>query len=274
MDRTLAHLQRIVLPDPTGPVTSTHAFNLPLINALVGAGQPAWKTGIPPVSNTEAGPDEVSEPASGDIKWLGENLNDSQKEAIRFCLTAEHVACIHGPPGVRRVPNELNMAEIWQTGKTHTLIELIFQLLARPASSETTLPPRILVATPSNLALDNLLLRLHALSLTSPYSTLLPRKSILRLGHPTRVHRDLVKETLDWKAANGEEGELLRDVGKELDGHLGDLGKKRGEKGAVKGKERGKRWEEVRELRKECVKSQMYIAMLTKSDIGSGKAKW
>ena len=60
-----------------------------------------------------------------------------------------------------------------------------------------------------------------------------------------------MRETLDWRAANGEEGELLKDVGKELEGHLGDLGKKRGEKGAVRGKERGKRWEEVRTLRKE-----------------------
>lgn len=73
------------------------------------------------------------------------------------------------------------------------------------------------------------------------------------MGHPTRVHRDLVKETLDWKAANGDQGELLKDVGKEVQGHLNALGKKRGEKGAVKGKERGKKWEEVRELRKECV---------------------
>jgi DNA polymerase alpha-associated DNA helicase A len=44
---------------------------------------------------------------------------------------------------------------------------------------------------------------------------------------------------------------LLRDISNELEGHLGDLSRKRGEKGAVKGKERGKRWEEVRELRKE-----------------------
>lgn len=73
------------------------------------------------------------------------------------------------------------------------------------------------------------------------------------MGHPTRVHRDLVKETLDWKAANGDQGELLKDVGKEIQGHLNALGKKRGEKGAVKGKERGKKWEEVRELRKEYV---------------------
>jgi DNA polymerase alpha-associated DNA helicase A len=97
------------------------------------------------------------------------------------------------------------------------------------------------VTTPSN----------HALSKTAPYSTLLPLGSILRIGHPTRVHRDLVTETLDYRAANGDDGALVRDVAREIEGHLGDLGRKRGEKGAVKGKDRGLKWAEVRELRKE-----------------------
>lgn len=108
-----------------------------------------------------------------------------------------------------------------------------------------------MITTPSNLALDNLLLRLHALSQLPQYSALLPPGSILRLGHPTRVHRDLVNQTLDYRAKNGDDGALLKDVGKELEGHLNDLSKKRGEKGAVKGKERGGKWQEVRDLRKE-----------------------
>jgi hypothetical protein len=61
----------------------------------------------------------------------------------------------------------------------------------------------------------------------------------------------LVGQTLDYRARNGDEGALLKDVGKELEGHLSDLAKKRGEKGAVKGKERGAKWQEVRDLRKE-----------------------
>jgi DNA polymerase alpha-associated DNA helicase A len=136
-------------------------------------------------------------------------------------------------------------------------VELIYQLLLRPArpSSNTTQPPRILITTPSNLALDNLLLRLQVLSSKTPYSEILHRENILRLGHPTRVHRDLVATTLDYKARNGEDGELVRDVGREIEGVLGELGKKRGEKGSVKGKERGKKWEDVRELRKESVSS-------------------
>ncbi|WVQ99708.1 hypothetical protein IAU59_006849 [Kwoniella sp. CBS 9459] len=224
MDKTLLHLRRLIVPEDGAP--SPHAQNFPLINSLLSIQTPIWSKGVPPT---------IKEEEKG-LQWYDEKLNDSQKEAIRFCLAAENVACIHGPPG---------------TGKTHTLIELIFQLLSRPATPGTTLPPRILITTPSNLALDNLLLRLHHLSQLPPYSSILPPGSILRLGHPTRVHRDLVKETLDYRAANGEEGELLKDIGGELQGHLSDLGKKRGERGAVKGKERGKRWEEVRELRKE-----------------------
>ncbi|ODN72845.1 hypothetical protein L202_08275 [Cryptococcus amylolentus CBS 6039] len=236
MDRTLDHLARLVLPEPDAP--PPRAFNFPLIRSLLGMQLPTWSEEVPP---TRASLEADGGEKINDIKWFGENLNDSQKEAIRFCLKAHDIACIHGPPG---------------TGKTHTLVELVYQLLARPApsasnSASTSQPPRILICTPSNLALDNLLTRLHALSSLSPYSSLAPPGSILRIGHPTRVHKDLVRETLDWRAANGEQGELLRDVGKEMQTHLGDLGKKRGEKGAVKGKERGKKWEEVRELRKE-----------------------
>ncbi|WVW84202.1 hypothetical protein I302_106232 [Kwoniella bestiolae CBS 10118] len=230
MDKTLLHLKRLILPEEGSP--TPNAQNFPLINSLLGIQLPTWSNEVPPtISQVES-----EEPKTGDVEWFDQNLNDSQKDAIRFCLRAENVGCIHGPPG---------------TGKTHTLIELIFQYLSRPSSSSTSRPSRILITTPSNLALDNLLLRLHALSQVPPYSSLLPPGSILRLGHPTRVHRDLVKETLDYRAANGEEGELLKDVGSEMQCHLSDLGKKKGEKGAVKGKERGKRWEEVRELRKE-----------------------
>lgn len=196
MDRTLERLEEIA---DTGS---------PLVDVVLGAKKPEFRDV------------DVHE-------WFTE-LNDSQQAAVRFCLGAETVACIHGPPG---------------TGKTHTLIELIYQFLATGA--------RILVSTPSNLAVDNLLLRLYTLSAQPPFSKLLPRSAILRIGHPTRVQRDLIPATLDYQAKNGDDGELIRDITKEIDGHLGDLGRARGERGAVKGKERGKRWEEVRELRKE-----------------------
>lgn len=89
MRRTLEHLRRIVLPDHAGingesSLKSSTAGNQHLIDVLLSRSPPTWSKSL-------------SEP----VQWLGDRLNDSQKDAIEFCLTADHVACIHGPPGVR-----------------------------------------------------------------------------------------------------------------------------------------------------------------------------
>jgi DNA polymerase alpha-associated DNA helicase A len=36
-----------------------------------------------------------------DVKFIDETLNDSQKDAVRFSLSAPEIALIHGPPGVQ-----------------------------------------------------------------------------------------------------------------------------------------------------------------------------
>ena len=38
-----------------------------------------------------------------DVKFIDETLNDSQKDAVRFSLSAPEIALIHGPPGVQRL---------------------------------------------------------------------------------------------------------------------------------------------------------------------------
>lgn len=63
----------------------------------------------------------------------------------------------------------------------------------------------------------------------------------------------LLPRTLDYQASHSEEADLVRDVKGELEGNMKTLQKGKGEKGRVWGKERGKVWEEVRELRKEWV---------------------
>jgi len=98
MERTLRHVRRIVAPETTsGP---TYAVpNLSLINTLLGIEEPRWHDEVPAPFPSEG---EKAEDGGVDneIKWFGEALNDSQKEAISFCLKAQTVACIHGPPGV------------------------------------------------------------------------------------------------------------------------------------------------------------------------------
>ena len=101
--------------------------------------------------------------APPDDNPLGESLNESQREAVRFALSASDVAVIHGPPG---------------TGKTTTLVELVRQAVRRG--------DKVLVCAPSNLAVDNLLERL-----------LIHGEQAVRLGHPARVLPQLREHTLD-----------------------------------------------------------------------------
>lgn len=82
-----------MVPDSGGPTPVAH--NFPLINSLLATSEPQWRSDVSPPLKEEA----VDSAGPSDINWLTD-LNDSQKEAIRFCLTAENVACIHGPPGV------------------------------------------------------------------------------------------------------------------------------------------------------------------------------
>ncbi|KAF9515834.1 hypothetical protein BS47DRAFT_1371885 [Hydnum rufescens UP504] len=130
------------------------------------------------------------------------------------------IALIHGPPG---------------TGKTHTLIEIIRQLVAQGK--------RVLVCGASNLAVDNLLERLlpHGIPAT-------------RLGHPARVLSVLHPATLDAQASRSEESALAKDVKKDLESAMNSLTGKG--KGRLKGPERRKMWEEVKELRKEYRKRE------------------
>lgn len=44
-------------------------------------------------------PTPVSQ-VDGEVDFIDQTLNDSQKDAIRFALFSREVALIHGPPGV------------------------------------------------------------------------------------------------------------------------------------------------------------------------------
>jgi superfamily I DNA and/or RNA helicase len=104
------------------------------------------------------------------------SLNDSQNQAVRFALSAEDVAIIHGPPG---------------TGKTTTLVELIQQIVRNGQS--------VLAVAASNLAVDNLLERLVNAG-----------ENAIRLGHPARVTPALREHTLDELAEAHPDMRLAR----------------------------------------------------------------
>lgn len=147
--------------------------------------------------------------------FFNENLNASQKSAVRFALARPDIALIHGPPG---------------TGKTQTLIEVLQQLVRVQGK-------RVLVCGPSNISVDNILLRLP------------PDIPAVRVGHPARLLPEVVARSLDVLVRTSEAAEIVDDVRKELDEKLKVMaatGKKR-----IRGSERKEGWREVRNLRGE-----------------------
>jgi ATP-dependent RNA/DNA helicase IGHMBP2 len=112
---------------------------------------------------------------------LDATLDPSQQQAVRFALTAQDLAIIHGPPG---------------TGKTTTVVEFIRQAVRRGE--------KVLACAPSNLAVDNLLERLVAAG-----------ERVVRLGHPARVLPTLQAHTLDVLAQEHDDVRLARKFSKE-----------------------------------------------------------
>jgi predicted DNA helicase len=113
-------------------------------------------------------------------------LNAVQSRAVREAEAARDLYLIHGPPG---------------TGKTTTLTALILREAARGR--------KILAAADSNVAVDNLLLRL------ADSSSL----RLLRVGHPARVGQGLERYTL----AEALESHPVQEELRRLQGELAPL---------------------------------------------------
>ncbi|KAI1767542.1 DNA helicase [Hypoxylon sp. FL1150] len=172
------------------------------VRTLFGLSSPS------PVPADLARDEEVGE---GKVEWFDPTLNDSQKDAIRFALASREIALIHGPPG---------------TGKTHTLIELILQMVKRNL--------RVLVCGPSNISVDNIVERL------APHKV-----PILRLGHPARLLPSVVNHSLDVLTQTSEAGLIVKDVRAEMDAKQASIKKTRS------GRERKAIYGDLKELRKE-----------------------
>lgn len=110
-------------------------------------------------------------------------LNASQQAAVRFALSAQDLAIIHGPPG---------------TGKTTTVVELIIQSIERGE--------RVLAVSPSNTGVDNLLERLVA-----------AKQRVVRVGHPARVTESLRDYTLDGLVERHENMPVIKSLMREAE---------------------------------------------------------
>ncbi len=118
------------------------------------------------------------------ISYIDQSLNDSQKSAIENALSCENFYLIHGPFG---------------TGKTRTLVELI--------SQETRQNHKVLATAESNAAVDNILERLMKNK----------KLNLTRLGHPQRVSKHNITQTLAYKVENHDLNKKIKKIHKKID---------------------------------------------------------
>ncbi len=118
------------------------------------------------------------------IDYIDKSLNNSQKRAIENALSCENFYLIHGPFG---------------TGKTRTLVELI--------SQETRQNHKVLATAESNAAVDNILERLMENK----------KLNLTRLGHPQRVSKHNITQTLAYKVENHKLNKKISKVHKKIE---------------------------------------------------------
>jgi DNA polymerase alpha-associated DNA helicase A len=159
----------------------------------------------------QPGAGDAAPDADAEVEFIDPTLNDSQKDAIRFALGSRDIALIHGPPG---------------TGKTHTLIELIVQLVRRNK--------RVLVCGPSNVSVDNIVERLAP--------TKVP---VVRIGHPARLLPSVLEHSLEVLTQTSDAGGIVKDIRREMDEKQASIRKTRS------GRERRGIYDELKILRKE-----------------------
>jgi len=97
------------------------------------------------------------------IEFYEKSLNSEQKTAVEKAINARDFFLIHGPPG---------------TGKTKTLVEIIYQLVKRNL--------RVLACGPSNVSVDNIAERLPS------------EIKACRVGNPVRLKPEILHKSLDF----------------------------------------------------------------------------
>jgi len=141
-------------------------------------------------------------------------LDHSQREAVVMALHSNSpISLIHGPPG---------------TGKTMTMAELIRCAVHYKGW-------KVLVAAPSNVAVDNVLERVMSLENEKQTSDTNKQKAAsnksgrkskikaVRLGHPARIQHGIQKYSLESLVQSSEGTEIVRDCRSELKQYLNTL---------------------------------------------------
>ncbi len=118
-----------------------------------------------------------------DVPFRNEELNGSQRAAVRKAVGSRPVFLIHGPPG---------------TGKTTTVVEAIYQYVRKGM--------KVLATADSNVATDNMVERLASYGV-----------KVVRVGNPSRITKAVVEHSLDYLLQYDEDYKRALRIYEEVD---------------------------------------------------------
>lgn len=166
----------------------------------------------------------LSATTTATLDFRNKKLNESQQQAVIAITQNETVTIVHGPPG---------------TGKTTTLIEAIVQLIK---SGE-----KILVAAPSNTAVDNIAKGLIAQNV-----------AVLRVGNTSKVDETIFQHTPEGRLANSKQQKEIKQLKIRAEEFRKMALKYKRSFGKAEREQRNLLFKEVKNIRTEIKKLQAY----------------
>ena len=159
-----------------------------------------------------------------EFKFIDQQLNDSQQQAVKAILQNENITIIHGPPG---------------TGKTTTLVEAIVQL--------TNAGEKVLVSAPTNTAVDNIAKALIKKEL-----------EVLRVGNANKVDEQIFSHTPEGKLSNSKQQKEIKELKKRAEEFRRMALKYKRNFGKAEREQSNLLFKEVKAIRAEIKKLQAY----------------
>jgi superfamily I DNA and/or RNA helicase len=159
-----------------------------------------------------------------EFKFIDQQLNDSQQQAVKVILQNENITIIHGPPG---------------TGKTTTLVEAIVQL--------TKAGKKVLVSAPTNTAVDNIAKALIKKEL-----------EVLRVGNASKADEEIFSHTPEGKLSNSKQQKELKELKMRAEEFRRMALKYKRNFGKAEREQRNLLFKEVKNIRAEIKKLQAY----------------
>jgi ATP-dependent RNA/DNA helicase IGHMBP2 len=179
-----------------------------------------------------------AEAPSPSLNFINQHLNDSQQKAVAGITQNKSITIVHGPPG---------------TGKTTTLIEAIIQLIKAGE--------KILVAAPSNTAVDNIVKGLLAKGV-----------NVLRVGNTSKVDETIFLHTPEGKLANSKQQKEIKELKIRAEQFRKMALKYKKSFGKAEREQRNLLFKEVKTIRAEIKKIQAYNEekLYTEADVIAG----